>query len=90
MSTDPATVGARVLAGLEAGRQAAIAKAQARAAVTAREVRRALDVDVLEGRPERGRAGRIARRLHRDGLRISERGVRKILERLSSGSGSTC
>lgn len=88
MSADPATVGARVLEALARGREKAVAAAQARGATTARAVRRALDVDVLEGHGERGRAGRIARRLKRGGVKITERGVRKILERLSSGSGS--
>ena len=89
MSADPATVGVVVLANLARGRERAVAAARERGAITARAVRRALDVDVLEGRGERGRAGRIARRLQRGGVTISERGVRKILERLSSGSDSS-
>lgn len=52
------------------------------------QVRRALDHDLLAGHKPRGRAGRIARRLRRDGFRLSVRGVAKILERLSSGSDS--
>lgn len=88
MSADPATVGLRVLASLARGREKAVAGAQARGAVTVRAVRRALDVDVLQGHGERGRAGRVQRRLWREGVNVSERQVRKILERLSSGSGS--
>ena len=88
MSADPATVGERVLAGLAKGRRRAIEDAQARGAITRRAVRRALDVDVLEGRSERGRAGRIARRLRRQGVGISERHVRRILDTLSSVSDS--
>jgi len=83
VSADPYLVGERVLAGLEKGRRRAIAQAQARGARTVRAVCQALDVDLLEGRGERGRAGRIARRLR--GM-VGERQVRKILERLSSGS----
>lgn len=89
MSADPATV-ERILAGLAKGRQKAVERAQAQGAVTARAVRRALDVDVLEGRGERGRAGRIARRLRREGVTVGERQVRRIIDTLSSMSGSTC
>ena len=89
MSADPATVGARVLAALERGRERAIAAARERGAVTARAVRRELDIDVLAGHPVRGRAGRIARRLRRQGVTLSERATRTILERLSIASDST-
>jgi hypothetical protein len=82
VTTDPATVAA-ILAGLESGRQKAIAASRERAAATWRAVRRASDDDVLEGHSERGRAGRIARRLRRDGTTISERHVFRLLAALS-------
>jgi hypothetical protein len=87
MAADPAAVGVRVLAALEAGRREGIARAQARAAALAVAVRRELDSDILAGHAERGRAGRISRRLAREGVTVTERGARKILERLSSRSG---
>jgi len=84
--SDPADIGAKVLANLEAGRRRGIAAARERAAQAWRAVRRELDLDVLEGHAERGRAVRIHRRLWRHNVRLTERQVRKILERLASGS----
>lgn len=87
---DDAQVGRRLLAVLAAGRERAIATQREHGAITIRAVRRQLDVDVLEGRSERGRAGRIARRLRRLGLTVSERHVRRILaDILSSVSDSS-
>jgi len=80
---EAAATGRRVLAALDAGRERAIAYQRERAARYERLVRPELDLDILAGHPERGRAGRIARRLG-----ISEGGCRKILHRLSSCSAS--
>jgi hypothetical protein len=82
VTTDPDTIAA-ILAGLESGRQKAIAAKQARGAATERAVRRELDVDLMERRPARGRPGRVARRLAREGVKISERQVRRIIAALS-------
>jgi hypothetical protein len=81
---DAAAVGARVLAGLERGRQRAIAQRKAAAAPRERAVRRELDLDVLAGHPERGRAARIARV-----LRLDRRAVARVLARLQSGALSS-
>lgn len=86
---DPAELGELVLAGLAKGRARAIEVQRQHGATTARAVRRALDVDVLEGRPPRGRAGRIGRRLRRDGISVSERQVARILAALISVSDTT-
>lgn len=83
---DALEVGERVLAALSRGRARAIEAARARGAANELEVRRLLDLDILAGHDERGRAGRIARRMTKP---ISERGVRKILDRLSSDSDSS-
>ena len=72
-----------VLAGLAKGRQRAIARAKARAAETQLLVIIAANADRDAGRPLRGRAGRIRRKLHDA---ISERHVKRILDRLSSVS----
>lgn len=82
----------RVRAGLARGRQRAIEYQRERAAPTERAVRRELDLDILRGHSERGRAERIAGALRgrlkiRAGngmirTSITPRGVRKILERL--------
>lgn len=83
--TDPAAVGRAVLVALARGRDLAIARARERAAPNERDVRRLLDLDILAGKKDRGRAGRISRALCG---RVSESGVRKILSRLSSGADS--
>lgn len=88
MSADPATVGARVLAGLERGRQRAIATQRARADHLAELVQRAERLDRAAGLPERGRAGRVARRLRRACIEVSDRHIRRILDSLSSVSDS--
>jgi hypothetical protein len=94
---DPLTTGVLVQQALEKGRAAAIAKARDEGAHNADKVRVALDKDILAGHGDRGRAGRIAKMVRghvrvRAGIEvrnfISPRGVRKILERLSSGSAS--
>jgi hypothetical protein len=56
-----AAVGRRVLDALDAGRARAHRQARERRERTERIVRRALDVDIIAGNPERGRAMRIAR-----------------------------
>jgi hypothetical protein len=81
-------VGERVLQALERGRQRAIERQRRRGAITETLVRRLLDDDLLAARGVRGRAGRIQRALRRSGIDLTERGVRKVLERLSSGSDS--
>lgn len=96
---DPAATGARVLAGLAAGRLEAIRMAREQAEHNERVVRRALDLDILAGHRQRGRAVRIARavrgkvsvhiRENVDRDWITPRGVQKILARLSSGADST-
>lgn len=83
MSTDPATVGARVLANLSAGRVEAIKSQRTRGSVTEMAVRRAYDVDVLEGRAKYGRINRIARHVRRQGIKVSARQVRRILRKIS-------
>ncbi len=83
---DPAEIGARVLAAFARGRCIAITAAQNRAAPLWRVVRAALDDDILRGHGERGRAGRIKRRLH---LTVSERQVKRILDTLNSASDLT-
>jgi hypothetical protein len=85
--TDPLATGQRVLAALDRGRALAIAAARERGEAHTLEVRRLLDLDILAGRSAWGRAGRIARRM---GGRIKERSVRRILDKLSSVSDSSC
>jgi hypothetical protein len=96
--TDHAAVGKKVLAGLAKGRQNAIKQAKEGAEPNEREIRRALDRDILAGNPARGRAGRIARAVRgrvsvkfRKEVRtyISRQGVEKILQRLLSRCAST-
>lgn len=103
--TEPADLGRRVLAGLAKGRQRAIELARERARRNERLVLEALNHDILAGHPERGRAGRIHRRLTRqfshspDGVpghapngeppSISLRTVRNILARLASVADSS-
>ncbi len=85
-----------MLSGLEKGRRSAIQRKRREAAPVELAVRRELDLDILGGRPARGRSGRIALALRgkvtiyvgendvRD--QITPRGVAKILERLSRRS----
>jgi hypothetical protein len=77
-----------MLEGLAQGREKAIARMRERAAITETLARRLYDIDLLAGHPPRGRAGRLSRAMRREGVSITERGVRKILERLSSSSDS--
>jgi hypothetical protein len=83
MVSDPSDLGTRVLVALERGRRAAIAKSRKRAAQLERAVREELDRDILSGKPARGRAGRIERRLQ--GV-VTERHVRRILDSLACAS----
>jgi hypothetical protein len=79
--------GVRVLAALDAGRAKAIRQNRALGAANTGMVRPLLDVDILEGRPARGRAGRIARKLRG---RLGERAVHRILARLANRSEIVC
>ena len=83
---DPAAVGRRVLASLSKGRLKAIEMNQARSRERANLLLPLATADVLAGRPPRGRAGRLARQLRREGNTLSERQVKRILDRLSSVS----
>ena len=80
-----AVVGQKVLDGLDKGRQRAITQAKERAAFHVAKVVIHANVDVAAGKPERGRAGRISRKL--SGI-LSERQVKRILDRLSCMSDS--
>lgn len=75
----------RVIQGLEKGRQQAIDQAKARGAVNVKQVMAAAIKDLDEGHPARGRAKRIALSLppDRSGRRLTERSVKRILDRLS-------
>jgi hypothetical protein len=85
MSADPAAVGARVLAGAAKGRARRLAEQQARAAERRELVLRADRLDRAAEHPDRGRPGRIARRLCRDGVEITERRVLQILSETQDG-----
>ena len=85
-SQHAALVGRKVLAGLDRGRQIAIQQAQARAAEKRIMIVIAANADHAAGKPERGLAGRISRKLHGA---ISERHAKRILDALSSASGSS-
>lgn len=78
-------VGLKVLDGLAKGRQQAIAQAKERAAFHVAKVVIHTNADVAAGKPERGRAGRISRKL---GGILSERQVKRILDTLSCMSDS--
>jgi hypothetical protein len=82
---DAQHLGEKVLAAFAVGRQKAIDQAREASKFNERLVREELDNDVLRGLPARGRPGRISRRL-RDRIKITSRGVAKILERLVSRS----
>ena len=83
--TSDAALGVAVRRALDAGRAKRIANAKRRGAASAALVLDAAMLDVHAGRPERGRAGRIARKLKGD---LSESRVRKILRAFSNGSDS--
>lgn len=78
-----ADVGARVLKALAAGREKANRESKARAQQLAGTVFDLAHADQLAGKPERGRAGRIARKTG-----ISERHINRILATLFSVSDS--
>lgn len=83
-----AILGEKVLAGLAKGRARLMVMNQQRQALTAtrrRAVAELAEEDLQAGRPLRGRAGRISRRLKGQ---ISERQVRKYLAPLISGADS--
>lgn len=70
----------RAIEGLELGRRKAIEQAKLRAAKNAALVMNLAMIDLDAGRPVRGRAGRIARKL--EGL-LTERSVKRILVKFS-------
>lgn len=74
-------VGQRVLEAFSRGRQKAIEQARERSARRAALILDLAKIDAATGRPMRGLAGRIARKL---GGTLSESQVRKILRRLFS------
>jgi hypothetical protein len=76
---DAAETGRRVRAVLDAGRRIAIAKQRAVSAGNDIEVRRALDLDLMNNAPKYGRVKRISR-----ATGIKDCTVRKVLIRLSS------
>ena len=71
----------RMRTALDAGRAKAIAAKRRKGAAARATVLELADADRRAGRSERGRAGRVARRL---GGALSESRVRKILRALSS------
>lgn len=79
MTTDPAAVGTRVLAALARGRDRQLERRRQRAADLREFVLRAARLDRASGRPERGRAGRVARCLARNGIAVSEKWVGEII-----------
>jgi hypothetical protein len=85
MSADPASVGARVLAGAAKGRATWHAEQQARALERRELVLRAARLDRAAGRPDRGRSVRVARRLHREGVEVTPRRVLQILSETDCG-----
>jgi len=79
---DPAAIGEVILETLARGRRIKAAAQREQAAKVEADVRREIDRDKLR-HGDRGRAGRIARR-----LRMKERTVRKVLYRLSGRADS--
>lgn len=78
--TSAAATGRKVLEGLAKGRRLAIAAAQARGLKRAKEILDLAAADVLAGRPSRGRAGRICRKM---GGELSESQIRRHLKIIS-------
>lgn len=78
-----ADTGRKVLAALDAGRRKAIRKAKSRAAALAVRIVDLAHADMLAGRPDRGRAKRIALTVG-----VSERHARRILDGFFSVSDS--
>lgn len=84
---DPAAVGRKVLAGLAKGRARLATINQKRKDQSAQWVVQIAYLALADreaGRPTRGRAGRLSRKLQG---KISERSMRKYLARLSSVAG---
>lgn len=78
-----AAVGQKVLAGLAKGRQRAALLVQARVRALEEAVVVLAEADIAKGHRAWGRAGRIQRKM---GSNISERHVKRILDRLSGRS----
>ena len=88
--TDLEVIGAKVLEALARGREQRLAKRRARALELRELVERAARLDRAAGKPDRGRAGRVARRLQLTGVALSERWVREILSELTdTGAASS-
>lgn len=84
-----AITGQKVLSGFAKGRQRAIEVSKARAALNASVVAILANQDRDAGRPRRGLAGRIARKMKWEGKgTLSERHVKRILDTLMSMSDS--
>ena len=75
-----ALIGQKVLAGLARAQEHARALHQARVLKNMEVVITLAAIDQKEGRPARGRAGRIARKL---GGNLTERSVKRYLDKLS-------
>lgn len=86
VDSDAAALGQKVLVGLTKGRQLAIQRSRKVGADNAYKVVILANLDMNAGSPQRGRAGRIARNL---GGLLTERSVKRILDRLSSVSDSS-
>ena len=84
-SANPVAVGKKVLAGLAKGRHLAIQRARDRGRHNLALILALAGVDSASGKPLRGRAGRIHRKLNGA---LTERSVQRILDRLSSMSDS--
>lgn len=84
-SFQAALVGSKVLSELAKGRQRAIERARQIGAANAMQVMALAVIDAQAGRSVRGRAGRISRKL---GGLLTERSVKRIMDRLSSVSDS--
>jgi hypothetical protein len=83
---DAAAVGRRVIEAFDRGRAIAIEQKQRRAAVVRDMVAREAELDARAGRPPRGRARRIARRLS---AVASERSVYRQFAALFSAANSS-
>lgn len=76
-------LGHEILAAFDRGRQLAIGRARTRKQEHVRFVLELLLSDLAKGRPARGQAGRIRRRLLTIGEPLSERTIRRILNELN-------
>ena len=81
---DAQDVGAKVLEALADGRARRLQNQRDEFAPVYEQVRRALDADILTGKPPRGRAERISKAIHGA---AAPRQVRKILARLFGRAG---